>query len=62
MKLKIREYRKKAGLSQKELSDILNINHSTISKWETNKAFPRLEVILRLCKILKCSLDDLTKE
>lgn len=36
----IAEMRKRAGMRQQDLADALNIDRSTISKWETGEAFP----------------------
>ncbi len=39
---KLLELRKKAGLSQEEVADKLNVSRQTVSKWETNQTVPEL--------------------
>lgn len=46
----IQEKRKKANLTQKELSEKLNISEKTISKWEFGKGLPEASLIQPLCK------------
>ena len=53
----IAENRKKKGLSQPELADLLSkqgidVTAKAISKWETNAREPGLHVFLTLCKLL----------
>lgn len=56
---KIKEFRVNNNLLQKELAKKLNINRSTVAKWETGKAVPRTEKLKSLAKILNCSVIDL---
>lgn len=39
---KLLELRKKAGLSQEEVADKLNVSRQTVSKWETGRTVPEL--------------------
>lgn len=53
----IAENRKKKGLSQPELAELLSqqgidVTAKAISKWETNAREPGLHVFLTLCKLL----------
>ena len=57
--LKIKEYRTKAGLTQKDLADELHITYQAISRWENDSAEPSFDMLKDLCKILNCSMDDL---
>lgn len=40
---KLKENRKKAGLSQEELAEKLNVSRQAITKWENDKGFPSIE-------------------
>ena len=40
---KIREARRKCGLSQEQLADKMSVSRSAIAKWETDKGFPDIE-------------------
>lgn len=52
---KIKILRKKAGLSQAELADMVGVSRPNISFWE-NAEFPPLDAINRLCKVLNIEI------
>ena len=56
---KIREQRKKAGLSQEQLSEKLGVSRSAITKWETDKGIPDVDNLKALSKLLNVSIDYL---
>lgn len=49
----LKELRIKAGFSQKEVYDMLNVRQSTFSAWETGRAEPSADMLLKLCKLYK---------
>ena len=55
----IAECRKKAGLTQMQLAEKLNITDRAVSKWETGNAMPDSSIMLELCDILKISVNEL---
>ena len=55
----IAERRKKANLTQAQLSEKLNITDKAISKWERGKAMPDVSIMLELCGILEISVNEL---
>ncbi len=57
--LKIKEYRSKAGLTQKELADELHVTYQAVSRWENDDAEPSFDMLKDMCRILNCSTDDL---
>lgn len=56
---KIKEYRKKAGLTQEQLAARLNVTFQTVSKWETNISSPDLSMIIPLTRLFGVSADEL---
>ena len=46
-------------MSQKELSDKLNITDKAISKWERGISFPDISMLIPISKVLEISLYDL---
>lgn len=56
---KIKEYRKKAGLTQEQLAARLNVAFQTVSKWETNASSPDLSMIIPLIRLFGVSADEL---
>ena len=58
--IRLRELRKQAGLSQRELADKIGINFTYLSKIESGALPPPSEqVILRLAKVLNADKDEL---
>ena len=55
----IKFHRTKVGLTQKDLSEKLNVSFQTISKWENDTNEPDLMTLKALCSIFSCTLDDL---
>ena len=47
--LKLKTARIKAGFSQREVYEKLNVRQSTFSSWETGKSEPDIETFLKLC-------------
>lgn len=54
----IKILRKGCGMSQDELARMLQVDRSTVAKWETRDVFPRGEQVKRLSDIFKCSIDE----
>ena len=55
------ELRKAAGMTQAELAEELKIDRSTVAKWETGEAQPRVKTLMLLAEKLNCSADDLLR-
>ncbi len=55
----IAECRKKANLTQMQLSEKLGITDKAISKWERGIAMPDSSIMLELCDILSISVNEL---
>ena len=51
--------RKRLGLKQQALADLLHVERSTIAKWESGAAYPRASQLPELAKALNCSIDEL---
>ncbi len=49
---KIRYYRIKANLTQKELAEKVGISESYISLFEVNKRYPKNNILLKIAKAL----------
>ncbi|MCJ7856865.1 helix-turn-helix transcriptional regulator [Lachnospiraceae bacterium NSJ-143] len=56
----IAKFRKKRGISQKELAEVVGAkNFTTVSSWERGISTPDADTILKLCKYFEISLYDL---
>lgn len=51
--------RKERGITMCILSEKIGVRQSTISMWETGKAFPRKAALDKLCEFFNCKVDDL---
>ena len=56
---KIKELRKKKGLTQEQLADGLNISFQSVSKWETGLTMPDITMVSGLTKLLDVTADEL---
>ena len=56
---KIREARRKCGLSQEQLADKMSVSRSAVAKWETDKGLPDVGNLKLLGQLLNISLDRL---
>ena len=56
---KIRDLRKRDGLSQEEVAEKLNVSRQMISKYELGETLPDLEKLEELTKLFEGSYDDL---
>ena len=55
----IAECRKKQNLTQSQLAEKLDITDRAVSKWENGRAMPDVSLMLKLCGILKISVNEL---
>lgn len=61
----LQHYRKRAGLSQAQLAEKVDISHRTLQDYEQNrKPLEKAAAItvLRMARILGCSVEDLIEE
>ena len=56
---KLRQLRRKKGLSQEAVAKELGISRQAVSKWETDIAQPDLDNLKKICEILEISADEL---
>ena len=53
----IKKLRKKRGLSQKALAELIGVSPSIISGYETGERTPSVEILLAMSKLFNCSTD-----
>ena len=56
---RLKSLRKEIGLSQEALAKKLNLDKSTIAKYETEKISPSIEMLIIFAKFFKVSTDYL---
>lgn len=60
--MNLKNVRKNKNLTQKELAAKLNLDQSTISKYEKNIILPNIMILKKLAQVLDCSVDELLKD
>ena len=56
---RLKRLRKKSGLTQEKLAEILNVSFMTIRRWEWGKNIPRVDDIKELAAALNVTEDEL---
>lgn len=59
---KLTELRKKKGLTQLELAELLNVTRQAISRWEVGTAAPSLDNLALLSRLYGVPLDDFIQD
>ena len=59
---KIAKLRKERNLTQEQFADMLKVSRQSVSKWELDSTYPDTEKLIRISRILNCSLDYLLKD
>ena len=54
-----KEYRKKLDISQEEIAERLNVTSQAVSKWECDKSYPDMEMIVEIARLFDISIDTL---
>lgn len=57
----IARLRKKQGLSQAALAEMLYVSNKTVSKWERGAGYPEITQLVRLSSLLGVTIDNLVK-
>ena len=56
---KLKEIRKKEGISQEQLAEKIGVTRQAITKWETGKGLPDVENMAIIAEIFKTTIDEL---
>lgn len=59
---KIQELRRRSGMSQDTLAEVLDVSRQAVSKWERDEAVPETDKIVRIAKVFSVSTDHLLLE
>ena len=59
---KLVKMRKEENYTQEQLAEILKVSRQSVSKWETDLAYPETEKLIELGKLFNCSMDYLLKD
>lgn len=56
---KIKKYRNDNNLTQEDLASKLHVSRAAVSKYETGRAYPSMDIMLEIAKMLEVSIDEL---
>lgn len=59
---KLSKLRKEYNYTQEQLADILGVSRQSISKWESDIAFPETDKLIKMGKLFECSIDYLLND
>ena len=59
---KLSKLRKEYNYTQEQLADILGVSRQSISKWESDIAYPETDKLVKMGNLFDCSMDYLLKE
>lgn len=57
----IKGLRKKNGLTQSKLAEIIHVSDKTVSKWELGLSVPESDILMKLSEYFNVSVEDLIK-
>ena len=58
----LKKLRKEYNLSQEQLADKLGVSRQSVSKWESNLAYPEMDKVLQICKMFNLNIDELLNQ
>ena len=57
----LKEIRKRKGVSQKELAELLGITPSALCQYEKGKRTPKIALLIKISEVFDCTLDELMR-
>lgn len=55
----LKKIRKDNNLSQEQLAEKLGVSRQSVSKWESNQAYPEMDKVLQICQMFNLNVDEL---
>jgi DNA-binding XRE family transcriptional regulator len=60
--LRLKEILEKKGMTQVELSRLLDVSTVSVNLWAKNKSEPSLKMTLKICEVLKIKISELVDQ
>ena len=51
-----------AGFKQEDVARELELDRSTVAKWETGRSKPRADALVKLARLFGCTVDELLSD
>ncbi|GIO23983.1 helix-turn-helix domain-containing protein [Oceanobacillus sp. J11TS1] len=58
---RLKKEREKRGWSQTDLAEKIHVSRQSVSKWETDKNYPSIEVIIELSDLFGITIDEMLR-
>lgn len=58
---RLKKEREKKGWSRAELAEKIYVSRQSVSKWETSKNYPSIEIIIKLSDLFGITIDELLR-
>ncbi|TXR67550.1 helix-turn-helix domain-containing protein [Bacillus sp. AR18-7] len=58
---RLKEEREKRNWSQSDLAEKIHVSRQSVSKWETGKNYPSIEIIIHLSDLFGITIDELLR-
>lgn len=58
----LKKIRKENNLSQEQLADKLGVSRQSVSKWESEQAYPEMDKMISICKMFNLNIDELLNQ
>ena len=49
------------NMTQEQLAMMLGVSRQSVTKWESERSYPEMDKLLKLCQVFDCTLDDLVQ-
>lgn len=56
---KLAKLRREQNYTQEQFADILGVSRQSVSKWESDSAYPETDKLVKICELFNCSSDYL---
>ena len=58
---RLKKEREKRNWSQNDLAEKIHVSRQSVSKWETGKNYPSIEVLINLSDLFQITVDELLR-
>lgn len=55
----IKLLRESKGLTMKEFAEIVGVDRTSVSAWERDHTTPNYDMLIKICAVLSCKLNEL---
>ncbi len=49
------------NMTQEQLAMLLGVSRQSVTKWESEKSYPEMDKLIKMCQLFDCTLDDLVQ-